>query len=672
MSEMNLVSIELKQPPEFKGVSDELASTDSSSKKRFSDVIDEHYNKSVDKKAEGSDAVHGKKTHSKSHNDREIDVKAPKSTLEQKSQTDIDELKRHLAALEPKSANIVEDSSLKERSVKPPKNEHTLPVPLPTESDDTEVLTPKTPVVGSEDDLIKHSKKSPKDEHTLPVPPPVTIVSQEEEQVSRKVENADKSAIDLLTMLKNADKILSNTDKKVTDEVNTDLAGKPQIDIPEQKGQQALAGKASEEETQAAVLKSLKNEDKVVKTSLAVEDSRLDKVEKHESEVSKKSVNVAGESQPLKANNQSTLASNKQAKETGVNADAQRLVAEQQKAQQLESEFVPGNGDLEASEEGVIEAGKQSSPGGEQQNVQDKTQDTVKSTTGKIDNSANVIVQQNLAMKAELNQVVDEVADKSQPVQPNVITSQVSQVKTNGKSVNEFDGKSVKIDDIADNEPSENASSEEVVNNKPDKALAEKAALTTAHNQNIGVSVPRSILGELDTQSGYEEKFDHTINQLTNTTVQSQKSITAMQTETISIYRKDFADQVKDKVMVMINQKIQQVDIQLDPPEMGNVHVRVNLQNEQAAVQFVVQNQQAKDALEQNMGRLRDMLAESGVDVGDANIEQGDSDQQENMASAGQGMANGGNEADELERANSDAQVAHLVKGSSTGVDYYA
>ena len=58
---------------------------------------------------------------------------------------------------------------------------------------------------------------------------------------------------------------------------------------------------------------------------------------------------------------------------------------------------------------------------------------------------------------------------------------------------------------------------------------------------------------------------------------------------------------VKDKVMVMINQKIQQADIRLDPPELGNVHVRVNIQNEVAAVKLCCTKPQAKDALDEQM-----------------------------------------------------------------------
>lgn len=140
--------------------------------------------------------------------------------------------------------------------------------------------------------------------------------------------------------------------------------------------------------------------------------------------------------------------------------------------------------------------------------------------------------------------------------------------------------------------------------------------------------------------------------------------------ETINIHRKDFVDSVKDKVLVMINQKLQQVDIKLDPPELGNVQVRVNLQGDAATVNFVVQNPQAKEALEQQMGKLRDMLNESGVDVGEANVEQQQNQQQDEFTEQQQG-----GQSERLSQKNiaDDAVVsATLVKGSAEGVDFYA
>lgn len=61
-----------------------------------------------------------------------------------------------------------------------------------------------------------------------------------------------------------------------------------------------------------------------------------------------------------------------------------------------------------------------------------------------------------------------------------------------------------------------------------------------------------------------ELSFENVMQNISADAVQTHKNTLIQQAETLSIMRKDFTDAVKDKVMVMINQKIQQIDIQLD------------------------------------------------------------------------------------------------------------
>ena len=188
------------------------------------------------------------------------------------------------------------------------------------------------------------------------------------------------------------------------------------------------------------------------------------------------------------------------------------------------------------------------------------------------------------------------------------------------------------------------------INTKTDE-LATTRPLTYAQEQTV-----QSILANNNTDS---------------ISVQSAKTAINIHNETIAIYRKDFSNAVKEKVMVMINQKIKQLEIRLDPPELGSMQVKLNLQNEQAAVNFVVQNQQAKEALEQNMGKLKEMLADSGVDVGESNIEQQDrqaeNDDTLHQESTG---SNGVLSGEPEEQITMSGQ--NLYKASATSVDYYA
>ncbi|MEI6894659.1 MAG: flagellar hook-length control protein FliK [Colwellia sp.] len=167
------------------------------------------------------------------------------------------------------------------------------------------------------------------------------------------------------------------------------------------------------------------------------------------------------------------------------------------------------------------------------------------------------------------------------------------------------------------------------------------------------------------------QSFEALNHNVASDTAQIQKNNVQLQQETFSLLKKDFTDAVKDKVMVMISQKLQQFDISLDPPEFGNMQVRVNLQGEQASVNFVVQNQQAKEALDQNMHKLKEMLAEQGVDVGSTNVEQ----QNQQQSNDGNHLAHNSDSQSPLSKQD-DHNVEHIFSAESfnspaTGVDYY-
>jgi flagellar hook-length control protein FliK len=141
--------------------------------------------------------------------------------------------------------------------------------------------------------------------------------------------------------------------------------------------------------------------------------------------------------------------------------------------------------------------------------------------------------------------------------------------------------------------------------------------------------------------------------------------------ETISVLRQDFAQAVKDKIMVVISQKLQRFEINLDPPELGNVQVRVNLQGEQAAVNFTVNNTSTKDMLETSMNKLKEMLAQEGMDLVETNVEQGnDAEQQHTSDSSILETAQIGESSEEEIELLSFS--ANAFNQEINGIDYYA
>ncbi|MCC2615150.1 flagellar hook-length control protein FliK [Aestuariibacter halophilus] len=105
----------------------------------------------------------------------------------------------------------------------------------------------------------------------------------------------------------------------------------------------------------------------------------------------------------------------------------------------------------------------------------------------------------------------------------------------------------------------------------------------------------------------------------------------------VALHKPEGAQQMADKVRWMVNAQNMQADIRLDPPELGSMKVRINVSGESATVNFVVQSQQAREVLEQATPRLKELLEEQGIQLGQSSVEQ---EQQGNEANEGQ-MAGG-------------------------------
>ena len=97
----------------------------------------------------------------------------------------------------------------------------------------------------------------------------------------------------------------------------------------------------------------------------------------------------------------------------------------------------------------------------------------------------------------------------------------------------------------------------------------------------------------------------------------------------------DWGEAMAGRITLMVNQKISSARIHINPPELGPIEVRVNLNHDQASVQFTSQSAQVRDALEQSIPRLRDMLENAGFSLADSGVN--DQSQQGFGQSGGQG-----------------------------------
>lgn len=103
------------------------------------------------------------------------------------------------------------------------------------------------------------------------------------------------------------------------------------------------------------------------------------------------------------------------------------------------------------------------------------------------------------------------------------------------------------------------------------------------------------------------------------------------------------SQKLQERINIMLSKNIQRADIRIDPPELGQLQVRVNMNSEQASVQFQVQSQQAREVIENAMPRLREMLEQQGVALADTDVKE----QQQGSSSDQQHQSGAGSEAEE-------------------------
>jgi flagellar hook-length control protein FliK len=92
---------------------------------------------------------------------------------------------------------------------------------------------------------------------------------------------------------------------------------------------------------------------------------------------------------------------------------------------------------------------------------------------------------------------------------------------------------------------------------------------------------------------------------------------------------------VGNQVSWMVSQRESRAELVLNPPHLGRIEVSITLNGDQASANFVSANPEVRDALHDALPRLREVLADAGVSLGQANIGSGSSSQNGNGAEKG-------------------------------------
>lgn len=98
-----------------------------------------------------------------------------------------------------------------------------------------------------------------------------------------------------------------------------------------------------------------------------------------------------------------------------------------------------------------------------------------------------------------------------------------------------------------------------------------------------------------------------------------------------------------ERLMMMANRNIQVAHIRLDPPDLGLMEVKVQVQNEQTQVVMVSSNPQVRELLESAIPRLRQMLEGQGFSQIEAEVRDQSETFHQGQGGSGGGQGNGEN-----------------------------
>ena len=99
---------------------------------------------------------------------------------------------------------------------------------------------------------------------------------------------------------------------------------------------------------------------------------------------------------------------------------------------------------------------------------------------------------------------------------------------------------------------------------------------------------------------------------------------------------------IAERIAIMNTENVQSARIQLDPPELGLLEIKIRVQQDQVSVAFNSGHQVVREALDSQSGRLKELLEQQGINLADVSV----SDQgQQSTAQQGQEQQEGESES---------------------------
>ena len=95
----------------------------------------------------------------------------------------------------------------------------------------------------------------------------------------------------------------------------------------------------------------------------------------------------------------------------------------------------------------------------------------------------------------------------------------------------------------------------------------------------------------------------------------------------LPVQHPQWGQELGNKAIWMVNHRLSEAEIRLNPKELGPIGIKISVQNDQASVHFSTHHHGVKESIESAIPRLRDALSDQGLDLVDVNVAQHDGGQ---------------------------------------------
>jgi flagellar hook-length control protein FliK len=224
----------------------------------------------------------------------------------------------------------------------------------------------------------------------------------------------------------------------------------------------------------------------------------------------------------------------------------------------------------------------------------------------------------------------------------------------------------VAVDFESDIDPKELISSE----NAKNEALAKNASEVVNIRQQVTATDTLTIKSvDNPLQTGVTTQ----ISQTPNTASQVLPAHLQSMSVSASANNQQWGDALGERVSFLINQKLNNAEIRIDPPHLGKLDIQIHLKDDSAQVVIHTQHAQTRDLVENSSLRLREILQDAGYSNVDVNVSHRDSSSNQNASGDSQ---SGADSEQSIAQDSSNTSMAAMQQASiavaSGRIDYFA